>query len=111
MLNLKLSARWKREDGQFIELDQRLMQTLKTIDSEGSISLACKAPMLARFSGPIDQGKRMKLTLAEHLRDEMLERKASSAWAGGRIDILDWRRLADIAEFDPTYLRLQSEPV
>lgn len=33
------------------------------------------------------------------------------AWAGGRIDILDWRRLAEIAEFDPTYLRLQCEPV
>ena len=32
-------------------------------------------------------------------------------WSGGRIDILDWRRLAEIAEFDPTYLRLQSEPV
>ncbi|KJV42902.1 Crp/Fnr family transcriptional regulator [Brevundimonas sp. KM4] len=32
-------------------------------------------------------------------------------WAGGRIDILDWRRLAEIAEFDPTYLRLQSDPV
>ncbi|WP_292044980.1 MULTISPECIES: Crp/Fnr family transcriptional regulator [unclassified Brevundimonas] len=32
-------------------------------------------------------------------------------WAGGRIEILDWRRLAQIAEFDPTYLRLQSEPV
>lgn len=33
------------------------------------------------------------------------------AWSGGRIDILDWRRLAEIAEFDPTYLRLQCEPV
>lgn len=32
-------------------------------------------------------------------------------WSGGRIDILDWRRLAEIAEFDPTYLRLQREPV
>jgi CRP-like cAMP-binding protein len=32
-------------------------------------------------------------------------------WSGGRIDILDWRRLAEIAEFDPTYLRLQSDPV
>lgn len=32
-------------------------------------------------------------------------------WSGGRIEILDWRRLAEIAEFDPTYLRLQSEPV
>lgn len=32
-------------------------------------------------------------------------------WSGGQIDILDWRRLAEIAEFDPTYLRLQSDPV
>lgn len=32
-------------------------------------------------------------------------------WSGGRIHILDWHRLAEIAEFDPTYLRLQSEPV
>ena len=32
-------------------------------------------------------------------------------WSNGRIDILDWRRLAEIAEFDPTYLRLQSDPV
>jgi len=32
-------------------------------------------------------------------------------WSGGRIDILDWRRMAEIAEFDPTYLRLQSDPV
>lgn len=33
------------------------------------------------------------------------------AWSGGRIQILDWRRLTEIAEFGPTYLRLQSEPV
>jgi len=33
------------------------------------------------------------------------------SWSGGRIRILDWYRLAEIAEFDPTYLRLQSEPV
>ncbi|GAW42096.1 Anaerobic regulatory protein [Brevundimonas sp. SH203] len=32
-------------------------------------------------------------------------------WSGGRIEILDWRRLCEIAEFDPTYLRLQCEPV
>ena len=32
-------------------------------------------------------------------------------WSNGQIDILDWRRLAEIAEFDPTYLRLQSDPV
>lgn len=43
MLNLKLSARWKTEDGQFIELDSRMLHTLKTIHAQGSISLACKA--------------------------------------------------------------------
>jgi len=32
-------------------------------------------------------------------------------WSGGRVQILDWHRLAEIAEFDPTYLRLHSEPV
>ena len=32
-------------------------------------------------------------------------------WSGGRIEILDWHRLAEIAEFDATYLRLQTEPV
>ncbi|TFW11717.1 Crp/Fnr family transcriptional regulator [Brevundimonas intermedia] len=32
-------------------------------------------------------------------------------WSNGQIDILDWHRLAEIAEFDPTYLRLQSDPV
>lgn len=32
-------------------------------------------------------------------------------WANGQIQILDWHRLAEIAEFDATYLRLQSEPV
>jgi molybdate transport repressor ModE-like protein len=42
MLNLKISARWKREDGESVELDQRMLTTLKTIDAVGSISLACK---------------------------------------------------------------------
>lgn len=32
-------------------------------------------------------------------------------WSGGQVEILDWRRLAEIAEFDATYLRLQNEPV
>jgi len=32
-------------------------------------------------------------------------------WSGGRVEILNWRRLAELAEFDPTYLRLQREPV
>ena len=30
------------------------------------------------------------------------------AWQGGRVSILDWERLAGIAEFDPTYLNLFS---
>lgn len=32
-------------------------------------------------------------------------------WSNGRVEILDWHRLAEIAEFDATYLRLQREPV
>ena len=32
-------------------------------------------------------------------------------WSGRRIEIADWHRLAEIAEFDATYLRLSNEPV
>lgn len=32
-------------------------------------------------------------------------------WNGSRVTILRWDRLIAIAEFDPTYLRLHSEPV
>ncbi len=32
------------------------------------------------------------------------------SWTGSRITILQWHRLAEIAEFDPTYLRLHREP-
>ncbi|WP_370264503.1 substrate-binding domain-containing protein [Limnobacter sp.] len=42
MLNLKVSARWTRDDGQSVDLDQRLLQLLQAIQHEGSISLACK---------------------------------------------------------------------
>lgn len=44
--------------------------------------------------------------LVSELRSEALVN-----WTGGQILILDWDRLAEIAEFDPTYLRLQREPV
>lgn len=32
-------------------------------------------------------------------------------WSQGRVEIMDWDRLAALAEFDPAYLRLHSEPV
>jgi len=32
-------------------------------------------------------------------------------WAHPRVEILDWDRLAALAEFDPICLRLHSEPV
>ena len=32
-------------------------------------------------------------------------------WRQPRVEILDWDRLADLAEFNPTYLRLDPEPV
>lgn len=33
------------------------------------------------------------------------------AWSQGRVGILDWDRLVALAEFDPSYLRLYSEPI
>jgi CRP-like cAMP-binding protein len=32
-------------------------------------------------------------------------------WTQGRVEILDWEGLAEVAEFDPDYLRLHREPV
>lgn len=43
--------------------------------------------------------------VAELRDDEIL------SWSNGQVEIHDWDRLAVIAEFDPTYLRLRSEPV
>lgn len=40
-----------------------------------------------------------------------LRREGLVRWSNPRIEILDWARLAQIAEFDPTYLRLHSQPV
>lgn len=40
-----------------------------------------------------------------------LRREGLVRWNNPRVDILDWPRLAAIAEFDPTYLRLHSAPV
>jgi CRP-like cAMP-binding protein len=40
-----------------------------------------------------------------------LRREGLVRWTNPEIEILDWPRLAQIAEFDPTYLRLHSQPV
>ena len=40
-----------------------------------------------------------------------MRREGLVRWTNPRVEILDWPRLAQIAEFDPTYLRLHSAPV
>jgi CRP-like cAMP-binding protein len=40
-----------------------------------------------------------------------LRREGLVRWTNPEIEILDWPRLAQLAEFDPTYLRLHSQPV
>ena len=68
-----------------------------------------------RFDLPLTQG-----TLADalglstvHVSRLVTELRGEGVvnWSGGQIEILDWHRLAEIAEFDATYLRLQNEPV
>lgn len=43
MLNLRVNAIWKLDNGEQIDIDQKLLQSLKAIDESGSLSLACKA--------------------------------------------------------------------
>ena len=40
-----------------------------------------------------------------------LRRKGLATWTHPRVEIHDWEALVDLAEFDPTYLRLHREPV
>ncbi|MBD3834110.1 Crp/Fnr family transcriptional regulator [Brevundimonas bullata] len=40
-----------------------------------------------------------------------LRREGLVRWSNPQVEILDWPRLSQIAEFDPTYLRLHSQPV
>lgn len=42
---------------------------------------------------------------------QALRRRGLITWRDQRVDILDWGRLVQLAEFDPAYLRLQKEPV
>ena len=41
---------------------------------------------------------------------QQLKRDGLIAWTGRRVSILDLPRLRDFAEFDPTYLHLETEP-
>ncbi|MFC5390420.1 Crp/Fnr family transcriptional regulator [Brevundimonas bullata] len=40
-----------------------------------------------------------------------LRREGLVRWSNPQVEILDWPRLSQIAEFGPTYLRLHSQPV
>lgn len=42
---------------------------------------------------------------------QALRRRGLIAWRDRRVEILDWPRLVQLAEFDPAYLRLQKAPV
>jgi CRP-like cAMP-binding protein len=41
---------------------------------------------------------------------QSLRREGLISWINHTVSILDWTRLQDLAEFDPTYLSMQSEP-
>lgn len=41
---------------------------------------------------------------------QQLRSEGVVTWRGATVTILDWERLRDIAEFDPTYLNLTQEP-
>ena len=41
---------------------------------------------------------------------QLLRREGTFRWENKVVEILDWDRLAEIAEFDPTYLSLSVEP-
>jgi CRP-like cAMP-binding protein len=42
---------------------------------------------------------------------QTLRRRDLIAWRDQKVEILDWARLAQLAEFDADYLRLQKEPI
>ncbi|RZJ90514.1 MAG: Crp/Fnr family transcriptional regulator [Brevundimonas sp.] len=50
---------------------------------------------------------------AVHVNRLVAEMRASGMlkWTHPRVEILDWDRLVEVAEFDPTYLRLRKEAV
>jgi CRP-like cAMP-binding protein len=50
---------------------------------------------------------------AVHVNRTLMDLRARGlvTWLNGRLEIHDWSGLADLAEFEPTYLRLVKEPV
>ena len=42
---------------------------------------------------------------------QALRRRGLIAWRDRHVEILDWPRLVQLAEFDPAYLRLKKAPV
>lgn len=42
---------------------------------------------------------------------QALRRRDLITWRDQKVEILDWQRLAQLAEFDPAYLRLQKEAI
>lgn len=68
-----------------------------------------------RFSLPLTQsvlGDMLGLSTV-HINRLVAELRSRGlvSWTGGQVEILDWARLVEIAEFDPAYLRLHREPV
>jgi hypothetical protein len=41
---------------------------------------------------------------------QSLRREGLISWVNQTITILDWGRLEEVAEFDPTYLSMRNEP-
>ena len=68
-----------------------------------------------RFDLPLTQGEAgdfLGLSLVHVNRTLMVLREMKLLeWRHGRVEIFDWDRLAEVAQFDPTYLRLTKEPV
>lgn len=68
-----------------------------------SFDLPLTQPMLADFLG---------LSHIHANRTLMALREMETLkWRRGKIEILDWSKLADVAEFDDAYLRLTQDPV
>jgi len=68
-----------------------------------------------RFELPLSQAQfadilgRSRATVNAAVQD--LRARGLVAWRGSRVEIADWDALAELAEFNPTYLQLEAMPV